>query len=97
MGNQKKEYIVNDNIGEPELANTFRIRISEGSFNIDYGRIVKTEDNKTYIDVVSKIILPDNKVFQLIINLLIAIKDYEGKFKKDIIPKVKSEEEVANT
>lgn len=85
----KLKYIINEpeEIKEPRFANTVRIGMTDGSFELSFGRGTPINNEQIQIDVVSKIIMPDSRVVDFILNLFQAIEEYEKEYGKEIIPR----------
>lgn len=82
----KREVIVNmpPELQEPKYSNIFKIGYTETDFNIDFGFLVSGSDEKLEINIVSKVVLPIEKLMQLVTSLFQSGVDYEDQFKKEI-------------
>lgn len=85
---RKHELVINepDEVKEPKFSNAIRIGMTEGSFEITFGRGTPIDDDQVQIDVVSKVIIPENRAATFLLSLYRAIKEYEKKFGRELFP-----------
>lgn len=83
----KIEVFEPEEIREPRNADTFNIGLSEGFFNINFGKYEALEKDKLKINVVSRVIISDTELLPLVISLFEAALKYEKDYNKEIIPK----------
>ncbi len=97
MSDTENEINKSDSSVRLEYSNAFRVSFSDNEFAIDYG--VSTPSDET-VKIVSKVIIPADRMVGLILGLFGAVQAYEKKFDKDLGfggNKEKNLEEVSNS
>lgn len=71
-----------EELHEPRYADTFRIKVSEGSFEIAFGRTNPPDGDQVKVNVVSKVVLSDEKMYRFVLSLVRSMMDYEEQYSK---------------
>lgn len=81
MSDKKNAPNENGNSVKPEYSNAFRFSFNETEFAIDYGITTPSDDN---VKIVSKVIVPSDRMMDLVLGLFGIAQAYEKKFDRDL-------------